>query len=242
MYSASFFLVSISNFYQRWFLIASMVLNNNLRYEGKAFYSMIGLCAGAVLNIFGDYLFVSVYQMGVYGAGLSTAISQIISFVILLLLYIFNAQSKIKLSEISKEGIDYLNIFKVGLPSLLRQGLTSISGGVLNNLSKEYGDSCIAAMTIVNRYSSFVMCVGLGVGQGFQPVASFNYQAKEYERVRRSLLFTLGFGFIFVTTLAITGFVLAEPIASFLQEDPLAVPIATKGIRIASIGVVFKSV
>ena len=221
------------------FLIASMVLNNNLRYEGKAFYSMIGLCAGAVLNIFGDYLFVSVYQMGVYGAGLSTAISQIISFVILLLLYIFNAQSKIKLSEISKEGIDYLNIFKVGLPSLLRQGLTSISGGVLNNLSKEYGDSCIAAMTIVNRYSSFVMCVGLGIGQGFQPVAAFNYQAKKYKRVKKGLLFTMYFGFVLIGVLATVGFIFAPNVIRMFQKMEEVVQIGSLALRIASVGVLF---
>ena len=75
------------------FLITSMVLNNNLRYEGKAFFSMIGLCAGALLNILGDYIFVYVCNMGVYGAGLSTAISQIVSFIILLVLFFFNVLS-----------------------------------------------------------------------------------------------------------------------------------------------------
>ena len=221
------------------FLITSMVLNNNLRYEGKAFFSMIGLCAGALLNILGDYIFVYVCNMGVYGAGLSTAISQIVSFIILLVLFIFNAQSKIKITEISRKPLDYWNIFKVGLPSLLRQGLTSISGGVLNNLSKAYGDSCIAAMTIVNRYSSLVMCVGLGIGQGFQPVASFNYQAKKYKRVKRGLIFTMCFGFVLIGILAIVGFIFAEEIVRMLQKLDEVVEIGTLALRIASVGVLF---
>ena len=224
------------------FLVGSLVLNNNLRYEGKAFYAMFGLVSGGLLNILGDYLLINKFGLGVYGAGLSTAISQLISFTILLIVYIKMAQSKISLKYISVDAKEYLEIFKVGLPSLLRQGLASISNGLLINLVNQYEDVAVSSIGNINRYSSLVMCVGLGVGQGFQPVASFNYQAKEYERVRKSLLFTLGFGFIFVTTLAITGFVLAEPIANFLQEDPLAIPIATKGIRIASIGVVFLSI
>ena len=221
------------------FLIASMVLNNNLRYEGKAFYSMIGLTAGAILNIFGDFILIKVYNLGVFGAGLSTAVSQIISFIILLVLYIFNAQSKIKLTALAKDGSTYLNIFKVGLPSLLRQGLTSISGGILNNLSKPYGDSCIAAMTIVNRYSAFVTCVGLGIGQGFQPVASFNYQAKKYKRVKRGLLFTMYFGFVMIGVLSILGFAFAPQIVKAFQEAEEVIRIGTLALRIASVGAIF---
>lgn len=221
------------------FLIASMVLNNNLRYEGKAFYSMIGLTAGAILNIFGDFILIKVYDLGVFGAGLSTAVSQIISFIILLVLYIFNAQSKIKLTALAKDGSTYLNIFKVGLPSLLRQGLTSISGGILNNLSKPYGDSCIAAMTIVNRYSAFVTCVGLGIGQGFQPVASFNYQAKKYKRVKRGLLFTMYFGFVMIGVLSILGFAFAPQIVKAFQEAEEVIRIGTLALRIASVGAIF---
>lgn len=221
------------------FLIASMVLNNNLRYEGKAFYSMIGLTAGAILNIFGDFILIKVYNLGVFGAGLSTAVSQIISFIILLVLYIFNAQSKIKLTALAKDGSTYLNIFKVGLPSLLRQGLTSISGGILNNLSKPYGDSCIAAMTIVNRYSAFVTCVGLGIGQGFQPVASFNYQAKKYKRVKRGLLFTMYFGFVMIGVLSIFGFAFAPQIVKAFQEAEEVIRIGTLALRIASVGAIF---
>lgn len=221
------------------FLIASMVLNNNLRYEGKAFFSMIGLCAGALLNILGDYILIVEFNMGVFGAGLSTAISQIISFIILLVLYIKYAQSKICIRAISKNALVYLDIFKVGLPSLIRQGLTSISGGILNNLAKPYGDACIAAMTIVNRYSSFVLCVGLGIGQGFQPVASFNYQTKEYTRVKKGLVFTAVFGTVLIAAIATVGFIIAPEIVYLFQKSQEVVNIGTFALRAASIGALF---
>ena len=83
-------------------MIASIVINNNLRYEGKAFYSMIGLVSGGLLNIFGDYLFVVVFQMGVLGAGLATAISQSISFIILLYFFRKMAQSRMAWEQLAE--------------------------------------------------------------------------------------------------------------------------------------------
>ena len=115
------------------FLICSLILNNCLRYEGKAFYAMIGLVSGALLNILGDYVFISLCGMGVFGAGMSTAISQIVSFVILIIFYVTKAQSKISFKKISKNARLYLSVCKVGLPSLIRQGLNSVSSGLLNN-------------------------------------------------------------------------------------------------------------
>ena len=221
------------------FLICSLVLNNVLRYEGKAFYSMFGLTTGGILNIIGDYVLIEKLGLGVYGAGLATAASQMISFVILLVLYIKYAQSKISIKLMAKEGIVYLNIFKMGLPSLIRQGLTSISNGLLNNLIKPFGDAPIAAMSIVQKYSSFVMCVGLGIGQGYQPFASFNYELKEYDRVKKGSKFLLAFGTIAVGTLATIGFIFAPTIVSLFQKDPAVIEVGTPAMRYASIGLWF---
>ena len=180
------------------FMICSLILNNNLRYEGKALLAMIGLVSGAILNMGMDFIFINVCNLGVFGAGMATGISQIISFVILLILYFKSAQSKISFRYVSKDVKLYLSVFRVGLPSLIRQGLNSISNGLLNQLAGKYGgmisettaDAAVDAMTVVNRISNFVMCVGMGISQGLQPVASFNYQAKKYARVRKSLWVT----------------------------------------------------
>jgi len=200
-------------------MIGSFVLNNNLRYEGKAFYAMIGLVTGGLLNIFGDYLLVIVFELGVLGAGLATAISQLVSFCILLYFFKKMAQSSIKLSAVSKDFTVYAIISKVGFPAIVRQGLSSISSGLLNNLTRPYGDAAIAAMSVVNRFAAFIMCVGLGIGQGYQPVASFNYQAKEYKRVKKGLLVTMGIGFCFISCLAIPGAVFAEQVIHVFQKS-----------------------
>ncbi len=218
------------------FMICSLVLNNNLRYEGKAFYAMIGLTTGGVLNIFGDYLLINVFHLGVFGAGMSTAISQFISFGILLFFYLRMAQSTISIRAISRRASVYLGILRVGFPSLIRQGLTSISGGLLNNLTKPFGDAAIAAMSVVNRFSSLVMCVGLGIGQGFQPVASFNYQAKELRRVKKGLVFTTLFGFCTVSVLSVLGFIFAAPIIRVFQESEAVAKVGIPALRFACVG------
>ena len=221
------------------FIICSLILNNGLRYEGKAFYAMFGLTAGGILNIFGDYVLVMKLGMGVYGAGLATAASQVVSFSILLIMYLKMAQSTIHIKAVSKDIKLYLTIVRVGLPSLIRQGLTSVTNGLLNNLTKPFGDAAIAAMSVVSRYSNFLMCVGLGMGQGFQPVAYFNYQAKKYDRVKKGLVFTTTFGLVFIGSMSILSIVFAEPIISIFQKQEDVIRIGAAALRFTAIGMMF---
>ena len=220
-------------------VMGSFVLNNNLRYEGKAFFSMIGLVSGSLINILGDYLLVIVFPFGVLGAGISTAISQTISFCILLFFYRRRALGKIRFSSISRKFKVYATICKVGFPALVRQGLTSISNGLLNNLTRPYGDAAIAAMSVVNRFSAFVMCVGLGIGQGYQPVASFNYQAKKLDRVKKGLLVTIAISVALVAMLAIPGFIFAEQIVWMFQKSEAVAEIGVFALRCACVGTLF---
>ena len=227
------------------FMICSLILNNNLRYEGKALFAMIGLVSGAIINMGGDYLFISVCGLGVFGAGMSTAISQIISFVILLVMFKLKAQSKISFKYVSKDAKLYFSVFRVGLPSLIRQGLNSISSGLLNKLAGVHGakidaaDATIDAMTIVNRISNFVMCVGMGISQGLQPVASFNYQAKKYARVRRALLVTIFISLGCIVVLGTPMVIAPDFVVSLFQDTPQVVEIAKLALVCAMGGQLF---
>ena len=211
-------------------IICSLILNNCLRYEGKAFYAMFGLTAGGLLNILG---------MGVYGAGLATAASQLVSFTILLIMYLKMAQSTIRFRAVSRKFRIYLSICRVGLPSLIRQGLTSVTMGLLNNMTKPFGDAAIAAMSVVNRYSNFLICVGLGIGQGFQPVASFNYQARKYDRVKKGLVFTMCFGLVFIGSFSVISMICAEGIIGIFQKSEAVIAIGSTALRYTAIGMLF---
>lgn len=221
------------------FFISSMILNNCLRYEGKAFYAMIGLTTGGILNILGDYLLVMRFGLGVYGAGLATAISQVISFSILLVLYLKMAQSTIRLRAVSRDIRLYLSVARVGFPALIRQGLTSVTSGIMNNLTKPFGDAAIAAMSVVSRYSNFLMCVGLGIGQGFQPVASFNYRAKKVDRVKQGLVFITVFGLMFIGAMSIISMIFAESVITVFQKQEDVVRIGAAALRYAAFGMLF---
>jgi len=221
------------------FMITALALNNILRYEGKAIFAMVGLVSGGILNIFGDFLFINVFEMGIYGAGLSTAISQIISFIILVILFMIHAESKISIKNISRNALDYFKIIRSGFPSLIRQGLASISSGILNNLCNPYGDSTIAAISVVNRYSSFVMSIGLGIGQGFQPVCAFNYEVKKYDRVKKGVIFTMLFGMGLVSLLAIPGIIFPSAVVWLFNKESSVIEIGAIALRYHCIGVIF---
>ena len=223
------------------FIICSLILNNALRYEGKAFYAMFGLTAGGLLNIFGDYLLVARLNMGVYGAGLATAVSQMVSFSILLFMYFKMAQSRISFKAITHDIHVYISILRVGFPSLIRQGLTAVTSGVLNNLTKPFGDAAIAAMSVVSRYAMFLMCVGLGMGQGFQPVCAFNYRANRIDRVKKGLRFLVIFALTVIGTLSVVSMFYAEQIIFLFQKNPDVISVGAPALRFYATGMIFMS-
>lgn len=237
--------------YARFILIAapamaaSCVMNNILRYEGKAFFAMIGLVSGGIINIFGDMLFIMKFGMGTAGAGLATAISQYISVMILIVPFLTGkTQSKFSIKYFSHKREVIKNIIFVGFPSMMRQGLQSISVMVLNLQAAVYGDAAIAAMSIASRVVNFLFCVGLGIGQGFQPVCAFNYGAGLYTRVKKGVTFALGFGTCFLGLFALVGLFNAEHIVAWFRDDPqvIAVGVLALQAQCASLFVVPMSV
>lgn len=223
------------------FMTSSCVLNNILRYEGRAAYAMVGLVLGAVLNIIGDPFFMFTLKLGAFGAGLSTALSQIISFFVLLGMFLSGkTESKISLHNVTKDIHEVIAIITVGFPSMVRQGLSSISTMLLNSQAAIYGDAAIAAMSIVNRVSMFIFSVGLGMGQGFQPVAAFNYGAEKYGRVKKGFWFTTCFGEILLGTFAMVGFFLSSQIIGIFRDDLAVIEIGIIALRYQCIACFFQ--
>lgn len=213
------------------FIVPSFTLNNILRYEGKATLGAIAMMTGAVLNILGDVVFMFILDMGIAGAGLSTAISQIIGFTILISMFIRKkTETRLSIKLITFDFGKILNIMGTGFPSLLRQCLGGLSVVALNYVSKPYGDAAISAMSIVARISMFVFSVVIGIGQGFQPISSFNFGAMKYGRVREAYRESIKYSEILIVVISVIVIILAPWLIQQFRDDPQVVEYGTRAL------------
>ena len=213
-------------------MVVAFVLNNLLRWQGRANRSVIGLGIGGLLNMVLDPVLIFGLDMGIAGAAIATALSQCVSMVILASFFLTGHTdihpSPRKLSR--RPGV-YLSILKGGLPSFLRQGLSSVSTMTLNYSARIYGDAAVAAMAIVTKVFNFIMSMVIGFGQGLQPVVGFNYGAGRTGRVKTAVIFALKLSTALLAAAAVVGFVGAPWIVGFFRDDPLVVDIGTRAFR-----------
>ena len=213
-------------------MISSLVMNNILRYEGKASFAMIGLVTGGVLNIALDPLFMFVFGLGTAGAGIATALSQSISFCILLSMFLRGKTvSQFRITAVTHSPAEFGTILMTGMPSFGRQGLNSIGGMLLNIAARGYGDAAVAGMSIVSRIFMFIISVAIGTGQGFQPVAGFNYGARKYRRVQQACLFTMAASFCFLSVILTVCWFNAETLIRLFRDDPEVTAVALPAFR-----------
>lgn len=221
----------------------SFVLNNQLRFQGGAVYAMVGITAGAALNIALDPLFIlpQYMDMGVAGAGLATVISQFVSFCLLLIGTRKGGNIRISLKNFRLKKHYYYMIFRGGLPSLARQSLASVATITLNNIARPMGDEVIAAMGVVQRISQFAASTMIGFGQGFQPVCGFNYGAKLYDRVKRGFWFSFKVAASVLVVVATLGFIFAPDLIRLFRDDPEVIKFGTTALRFNCISLTFHS-
>ena len=222
------------------FMSSCLTLNNLLRYEGKSFLGMIGLMTGAILNILGDAVFMFGMNMGISGAGLSTALSQLVSWGILVgMFHAGRTEVKLSLASLRQATPEmYMNILSTGFPSLLRQVLTSLTTVILNVQCAPYGDAAIAAMSIVSRLVFFAFSIAMGIGQGFQPVSAFNYGAEKYGRLRKGFMFACVLSEVITFVCCLLLFIFAEGLIGLFRDDPDVILIGTRALRLQAVATI----
>ena len=222
------------------FFTSSLTMNNLFRYEGKAKFGTIGLMIGAVINIFGDIILMFGLKLGIAGAGISTAVSQIISFSILLSMFLCRkTQTRISIKYVARDWKTVWNIIATGFPSLLRQALNSIAAVLLNKTTGVYGDEAVAAMSIVSRISFFPMAVAIGIGQGFQPISSFNFGANKKNRVRKAFWTALAGEECVLTLISVPIYIFAGTLVQQLRDDPQVIELGIRALRLMCVGQLF---
>ncbi len=219
------------------FMCSSFALNNVLRYEGKAMLGTIGIGVGALLNILGDIVFMRFLGMGIMGAGLSTALSEFMGWCVLLGMFLRGkTASRLSVGALRSARVPFLaDIVATGFPSLLRQALNSVTTVMLNSCCAVYGDAAVAGMSIVSRVVFFAFSLALGVGQGFQPVAGYNYGAKKFGRVRQAFRFTVVASQVVIVVASTVLLVFPEPIIACFQNDPAVIEVGVRALRLQAI-------
>ena len=212
-------------------MTASLVLNNQLRFQGSAVYGMVGIISGAVLNIALDPLLIFGFDMGIAGAAWATIFSQFVSFCLLLVGCSRGGNLRIRISRVQLKWFYFKRIIQGGLPSLGRQGLASVATICLNRAAGPYGDAAIAAMSVVQRIMMFGASTMIGFGQGFQPVCGFNYGARLYKRVRDGFWFCVKTATVFLLAVGILGFVFAPQLIALFRDSPEVIAFGAAALR-----------
>ena len=221
------------------FNVFNVTMNNIVTSEGAAKTTMCALLTGAVLNIALDPLFIYAFDLGVAGAAIATAISQVVSTCVYLT-YIFRKKSvfhfRVKDCTYTKETMS--EIFKIGIPTLVFQILTSVSISLINNAAGDYGDSAIAGMGVVTRLISMGSLSVFGFIKGFQPIAGYSYGAKKFDRLREaiktSILWSTAFCVIFGVILALSPTTI---VSQFTKGDDEMIRIGAASLRANGISI-----
>ena len=213
------------------FLTSSLTLNNQMRLQGNAKFAMFGIVTGAILNVVLDPILIFTCGLGVSGAAWATVIGQAVSFVILFLMTRRGENIAIHFRKFSPSLQRYKEIFYGGSPSMMRQGLACIATMSLNLAAGAYGDSAIAAMSIVGRIAMLSFAVVIGLGQGFQPVCGFCYGAGLYDRLKEAYKFTVTIGTSFLIVICIIGWIISGSLIGVFRDDPKVIAIGVVALR-----------
>lgn len=217
------------------FLCTSSVMSCILRNEGEPIYAVVGLVIGGFFNVILDPVLIFWAHWGIAGAAAATIVSQALSWIILLRAFIAGKSIvKINPRSISRRWRDYIEIYTTGIPTTCRQGMASLGSAVLNIYASYYGDSAVAAVTISNKIYLFVRNVIIGVGQGFQPVAGFNFGAGDKERTRQAFIFSTQLGTVICVVAAVfIGFNTELVMSWFRGDDPAVIAIGKSALLFA---------
>ena len=202
------------------FMTSSFVLNNILRSEGQATYSMLAMITGGILNLFIDPLLIFGFQMGIAGAALATMLSQMTSFIIMAIIFLRDRSIvRLRPKYIGRKPSTYLHIVRMGVPTLFRQGMASLSSALLNIQAAPFGAAAVAAISIANKLYMFVRHIVLGIGQGFQPIAGYCFGAERYSRVKKVFWYATASATVICVAIAGSVFLFREPIMRWFRDD-----------------------
>ncbi len=223
------------------FTVGEICFSQTLRAEGSTTYSMFGMVSGCVVNLLLDPLFIFVFRWGVAGAAAATALSKVVSFLVLLSPFL-RGKSLIRISPqlFTPRWSIYQEVARMGLPTFLRSSLMSVSSVITNKYASSYGDSALAAVSVSNRVMMFVGSMVMGFGQGFQPIAGYCFGARNFKRVRHAFWLTSLIGLCICLVFGSLLFIYAPAVIGlFTTDDSEILRIGTYMVRVQCVALPF---
>lgn len=216
--------------------VFTVMMNNLLTAQGATKFTMKAMLTGSIANVILDTIMIYGMDLGIEGAAIATVISLCINMA-LYIGYIAKKKGVLRFSvrNIAPSKTIYAEVLKIGIPVLLFQLLASTAMGSINTAAKPYGDFAVAAMGAVTRIMTVVTYVVFGFLKGFQPFAGYNYGAKKYERLKKSIRLCMIWSTVFCIVAAIVLFIFADPIVSLFGTDIEMAGIAAKALRLNAV-------
>jgi putative MATE family efflux protein len=205
------------------FLALCMMGNTVIRAEGKPKFAMIAMIIPSVGNLLMDYVFIYVFDWGMAGAAWATTVGYILCF-LYVGYFFFSRDSEMKI-QWKHLGLDLpvvSEIGSLGFVTLARQAVVSIIYLIMNNILFTLGgEAMVAVYAIIGRMLMFALFPVFGVTQAFLPIAGFNYGARKYERVRKTINTAITYAFLLASVVFIGLMIFPETITSlFLSDKP----------------------
>ena len=216
--------------------IFTVMMNNLLTAQGAAKFTMIAMLTGSIVNIILDPVMIYGLDLGIEGAAIATVISLCINMA-LYIGYIAKKKGVLSFSvkNIAPSKAIYAEVLKIGIPVLVFQILASAAMGSINTAAKPYGDYAVAAMGAVTRIMTVVIYIVFGFLKGFQPFAGYNYGAKKFDRLKKSIKLCMVWTTVFCIIAAIVLIIFANPIVSLFGTDMEMVGLAEKALRLNAV-------
>lgn len=216
--------------------VFTVMMNNLLTAQGATKFTMIAMLTGSIANVILDPIMIYGMDLGIEGAAIATVISLCINMA-LYIGYIAKKKGVLRFSvrNIAPSKTIYAEVLKIGIPVLLFQLLASTAMGSINTAAKPYGDYAVAAMGAVTRIMTVVTYVVFGFLKGFQPFAGYNYGAKKYERLKKSIRLCMIWSTAFCVFAAIVLFIFADPVVSLFGTDVKMIDLAAKALRLNAV-------
>ncbi len=215
-------------------IVTSITAGNLVRGEGAARESMTGMMIGTITNIILDPIMILALDMGVGGAAIATVIGNVAS-VVYYAIYLMRGNSILSCNPKRfsvRDGIAR-NVIPVGIPAAINNLLMSVSNIILNNFIKDYGESAVAALGIAMKVNMLVAFLQMGIGIGVQPLIGYSFGARNMQRLKKTMRFTMICTLIIGSALTILYFIFTSEIINIFngENDPMVTEYGVKILR-----------